>query len=99
MKRGYKRSDRVTLSAVDVSDDLQHARVYFSTALSSSSPEEAQAGLERASGFLRREIGRRLDLRYAPKLNFHYDESFDRGARIEQTLRNLPDEAPDDGEE
>lgn len=84
------RTQHVTITGADVSDDLHNARIYFNTALSESSPEEAKEGLERASGFLRREIGRRLDLRYTPRLTFQYDVSFDRGARLEETLREIP---------
>ena len=48
----------------------------------------AQA-LRRSSGFLRRELGKVLDLRYAPELRFHYDDSYDRGVRIDEILRGI----------
>ncbi len=55
--------------------------------------------LRRSSGFLRRELGHLLGLRYAPELQFHYDDSFDRGARIDAILRDIPEGkgGPDEG--
>ena len=64
----------------------------------SERPAVAKA-LRRSSGFLRRELGHLLGLRYAPELQFHYDDSFDRGARIDAILREIPEgkEGPDEG--
>jgi ribosome-binding factor A len=57
----------------------------------------AQA-LRRSEGFLRRELGKVLDLRYAPELQFHYDDSFDRGARIDEILRGIAGGKEEPGE-
>lgn len=98
------RTQGLTITAVEVSDDLRNARVFFNTAMSEASAKDAQAGLDHAAGFLRREIGKRLDLKYLPNLRFQYDESFDRGSRMDEMLAGMPaaksagDEGGADGE-
>jgi len=83
----------VTLTRVQVSADLQLARVYF-TALGPSGQESktrsnSERALERAAPFLRRQIGSRLRLRRVPDLKFIYDESIAGQDRIEQLLNEL----------
>jgi ribosome-binding factor A len=56
---------------------------------SAESKQGVLRALGRAKGFLRRELGQRLDLRFAPDLRFYYDESIDRGAEMEAILREL----------
>ena len=89
----------VTVTEVSVTKDLRIAHVNYSALVA---PEERPAvakALRRSSGFLRRELGHLLGLRYAPELQFHYDDSFDRGARIDAILRDIPEakEGPDEG--
>ena len=89
----------VTVTDVSVTPDLRIAHVNYSALVP---PEERPAvakALRRSSGFLRRELGHTLGLRYAPELQFHYDDSFDRGARIDAILRDIPEgkEGPDEG--
>jgi ribosome-binding factor A len=89
----------VTVTEVSVTPDLRIAHVNYSALVP---PEERPAvakALRRSSGFLRRELGHLLGLRYAPELQFHYDDSFDRGARIDAILRDIPEgkEGPDEG--
>ena len=89
----------VTVTEVSVTQDLRIAHVNYSALVP---PEERPAvakALRRSSGFLRRELGHLLGLRYAPELQFHYDDSFDRGARIDAILRDIPEgkEGPDEG--
>jgi len=89
----------VTVTEVSVTKDLRIAHVNYSALVA---PEERPAvakALRRSSGFLRRELGHLLGLRYAPELQFHYDDSFDRGARIDSILRDIPEgkEDPDEG--
>lgn len=89
----------VTVTEVSVTPDLRIAHVNYSALVA---PEERPAvakALRRSSGFLRRELGHLLGLRYAPELQFHYDDSFDRGARIDAILRDIPEakEGPDEG--
>lgn len=78
----------LSVSDVEVTRDLAHAKV-FVTVLESSKAAEALAALQELSRELRFELGRRVRMRSVPELHFHYDESVDRGERIEALLRNL----------
>jgi ribosome-binding factor A len=80
----------VTITEVKVAADMGAAKVFFTPFASKNSPEDVQEGLTRASGFLRGEVGRRLGLRHAPKLEFEYDDSFEKAAK----LTSLIDKAP-----
>jgi len=81
----------VTITSVTMSPDLQSARVFFSVLGGEAERGRAAEGLARAAGFLRREVGRRCGLRYAPELHFLADLSLERGARVEEILaRVLP---------
>jgi ribosome-binding factor A len=77
----------VTITQVKMSSDLKSARVYFSCLGGEESFENTRLGFERAAGFLRREIGRRCRLRYAPELHFFPDHTAETGARIERILQ------------
>jgi ribosome-binding factor A len=89
----------VTVTEVSVTKDLRIAHVNYSALVAPSGRPAVAKALRRSSGFLRRELGRLLGLRYAPELQFHYDDSFDRGARIDAILRGIPEgkEGPDEG--
>ena len=76
------RVGNVTITAVDVAPDMRNARVFFSPFASRHTPEEVGAGLSHAAGFLRGELGRRLALRYAPRLEFVFDDSAAGAARL-----------------
>lgn len=80
------RVGSVTITEVKIAADLGTARVFFTPFASQHSPEEVQAGLTRAGGFLRGEIGRRLQLRHAPRLEFVFDDSFDKAARLTELI-------------
>jgi ribosome-binding factor A len=86
---------KVTITDVLMPADLRSARVYFSALGGEAEREEALAALDRASGFLRREVGRRCQLRYAPELHFFADRSIERGARIEEILSEVVPPPPD----
>ena len=79
------RINFVTLTGVEVTPDYAHARVYF-TSLDDGHAVEIQAGLMRASGFLRRELGRRIRLHNLPELHFEYDPSVAEGARLSRLI-------------
>jgi len=79
----------VTVTRVSTSADFRHAKVYVSTIGSDRGTEEVLGALGRASGFLRREMGRRLDLRRVPELSFQYDESIGQGVRILQLISEV----------
>ena len=76
------RVGNVTVTAVSVAPDMGSARVFFTPFASRHSPDEVHAGLTRAAGFLRGELGRRLALRHAPRLEFVFDESVESAARL-----------------
>ena len=83
------RVQGVTLTGVDVSRDLRHARVYFSLIGDETEILRAQAGLDSAKGFIKREIGFRLDLKHVPDLVFRHDPSLEAGRRMEKLLRKI----------
>lgn len=74
-------SPMLTLTAVEVSRDLSVARVYYSL-VGEDDREASHEALRRASGYLRRELARRLQTRSVPELRFHFDESALRGSRM-----------------
>ncbi len=80
------RVGNVTITQVDVAPDLKTARVFFVPFASSHDVGEVQAGLTRAAGFLRGEAGRRLGLRYAPRLEFVFDERIDEADRLTRLI-------------
>lgn len=82
----------VTVTRVQVSPDLQHARVYYTSLGDEVARRNSARALERASGFMRRQIGQRLRLRRAPEIHFHFDESIGHQDRVEQLLKEIADE-------
>src|SRR5437773_11358313 len=79
----------VTLTRVNVSPDLQMARVHFTALGDEKARRSSERALERAAPFLRRQIGSRLRLKRVPELKFVYDESIAGQDRIEQLLNEL----------
>lgn len=82
----------ITLTRVQVSPDLQHARVFYTTLGDPKARRETALALERATPFFRRQIGSRIRLRRVPELEFRFDESVEQQDRIEQILRDLHEE-------
>jgi ribosome-binding factor A len=82
----------ITLTRVTMSPDLQLARVYYTMMGDAAARRQTAAALERATPFLRRNIGGRLRLRRVPELEFRFDESVAHQDRIEQILRDLHEE-------
>jgi len=76
------RVGNVTITSVSVSPDMKAARIYFVPFAATNPTAQVLEGLKRASGFLRREVARELGLRYTPRLDFVFDESIDRAARL-----------------
>ena len=77
----------ISVMAVDTTSDLRYAKVFISI-LDKSDEQQVMRGLKSASGWLRRELGHRLQLRYTPELSFVLDESIDKGAHILAMLRD-----------
>ena len=86
-----------TVTQAEVSPDLKYVDVKVSVIGDEAQKEKTLAGLKSATGFLRREIGKRLTLRYSPELRFAIDESADYLLRIDGLLKSVKseDEAPD----
>lgn len=76
------RVGSVTITSVEVAPDMSFAKVYFVPFGTAHGVDEVQAGLSRAAGFLRGEVGRRLALRHAPRLDFRFDETIGRGTAL-----------------
>jgi len=82
----------ITITRVQVSPDLQHARVYYTTLGDLAARSNTGKALDRAASFMRREISQRLRLRRSPELEFVFDESIAHQDRVEQLLQQLRDE-------
>ncbi|MDI1227258.1 MAG: 30S ribosome-binding factor RbfA [bacterium] len=76
----------ITITAVEIGPDLKHATAYVMP-LGGKNADEIVHALNRASGYFRSQIGPELDLRYAPKVSFRFDHSFENAAHIEGILR------------
>jgi ribosome-binding factor A len=99
------RVGMVTLSGVEVTRDLAHAKVYFTQLGGEEKGLEAEQGLNHAAGYLRHALGTRMRLRSVPQLRFIYDDTPERGARIsalidsaiaEDAAHHSGDAAPED---
>jgi len=77
----------VSIIRVDTTGDLRYARVWVSV-LDKNQEKDVMRGLKSAAGFLRRELGRALQLRYTPELQFIADDSIEYGAHILEVLRD-----------
>jgi ribosome-binding factor A len=82
----------ITLTRVQVTPDLQLARVFYTSLGDEKARKETAKALGRATPFFRRQIGGRLRLRRVPEIEFRFDESVERQDRIEQILRDLHEE-------
>lgn len=85
-------SGTISVTEVQTSPDLRHARVYVSILGSEDQRRESLAALRHAAGFFRRELGERLTLRRTPELEIRLDESLERGDRIMRLLREIQEE-------
>jgi ribosome-binding factor A len=77
----------ITITDVVMPPDLKSAQVFYSVLGSEGERKNCAEGLANCAGYLRKEIGQRLRLRYAPEIHFHYDDSIEYGQRIEDLLK------------
>ena len=91
------RVDGVTITAVKVSDDLRNAKIYFVEMGKDECSEDVKAGLQKATGFVRRELGKRLQLRFVPEIMFVHDKSFGYGNRIDKLLADIAKQEEENG--
>jgi ribosome-binding factor A len=83
------RLEMVTISVVKISRDLKVARIYYTAPAGDKAKEATAAGFKDAAGFIKRELGRQVHLRYMPELKFFPDESFDYGSKIDKLLASI----------
>ena len=96
------RVGMVSITDVEVTPDYAHAKVFFSTLGGAAQVAEVLAGLTKASGFLRRELGRRIRIHSTPQLHFVFDASLERGMGMDQLISeavSLSDQSQDKSED
>ena len=76
----------VTITDVEVTNDLSFAKIYFTT---TDNREKVEKDLNNAAGFFRSELSQRLDIRHTPQLRFIFDESIENGQKIEKIIEEL----------
>jgi ribosome-binding factor A len=79
----------INLTAVKMSKDLRQARVFFNLLGGTGDRDEVMAGLNSASGFIRSRVGKKLNLRFVPAIDFIYDDSEDEARRIDALLNKV----------
>ena len=90
------RLEMTTISGVKMSADLRIAKIYYTASGDPQQQKNVARGFEKASGFLKRSLGRQLQLRYMPELKFFLDESFDYASKIDKLLASIQDkDGPD----
>ena len=82
----------VTITRVAVSEDCRSAKIYFSVAGDLIERENSQKGLESAKGYIRKELGRRIRLRYTPEIMFQFDPSIEYAIHMEELIHSLHEE-------
>lgn len=86
----------VTITGVKVTDDSRQATIFFTVVGGEKEKVDSEAGLSSARGFIRKEIGQQLQMRFTPEIRFKYDASLDYGHRIDSLLREIGEQ--DDGD-
>lgn len=81
------RVGMISLTDVEVTADYAHAKVFFSTLAGGENLPAVMAGLQKASGFLRRELGKRISIHMTPQLHFVFDQSLERGADLSKLIQ------------
>jgi len=79
----------VTITGVELTDDLSLARIFFTVIGDDKAKKDTEAGLNSAKGFIRREVGKHLTIRHTPELLFKYDSSQDYASRIDSLLKEI----------
>jgi len=89
----------VTVTEVEVSRDLSHAKVYVTSLAGSDQAAQSQQALQHAAGFLRSRLAQSLKARTVPELHFVYDESVERGIRLSRLIDQAVEGAPQESGE
>lgn len=82
----------ITISRVELSDDLRHAKIYYTLLPGRTSTQKVERSLIKAAGFMRSHLAKTLNLRFTPELRFWYDEAFEEGQKIERLLDEISHE-------
>ncbi|MDT8317644.1 MAG: 30S ribosome-binding factor RbfA [bacterium] len=80
------RVEMVTITGAKVSDDLRHAAIFFSVIGDENRWKEASKGLTSSRGYIKRELGKRLEIKYIPDLKFIQDKTMETGSRIDKMI-------------
>jgi ribosome-binding factor A len=83
------RVQGVTLTGIHLSDDLKRAKIFYSIVGDQQQIKKALTGLNSAKGFIKREIGIRMELRYIPDISFAHDPSLEDGSHMEQVFEKI----------
>jgi ribosome-binding factor A len=89
----------VTITKVSVSEDCRFAKVYFSVAGTLAERERSMKGLDSAKGFVRKELGRRIRLRYTPEILFQFDPSIEYAIHMGELIQTIQQEKEPNGDE
>ena len=88
----------VTVSGVDVSNDLRHAKIYYTVLGDEEKREQAEKIFDRATGYIQSELARRLQLRRMPEISLHYDTSLVEGMRMVSLIDDVMSETEDEND-
>lgn len=97
--RDPRVSGMVSVTDVEVTQDLSFARIYVSVLPQGASVADVLRALQSAAPFVRRQLASRLDLREMPEIRFEHDDSLERGARVDELLRKIARGEPVDDED
>lgn len=85
----------VTITRIDLTGDLRHAKIYFSILGGEENQKAGAKGIQSAAGFIRKLIGERLKLKYVPELSFKLDRSLEYSINLEKTFERIHNELKD----
>jgi ribosome-binding factor A len=86
------RLKNIVITGVKMSDDLSHAKIYFTNLNKDMSIQDIMLGFDKAKGFIKRILSKKLRLRKFPELSFKYDESLEKGYRVDQLIKDSVNE-------
>ena len=89
----------ISITKVTTSPDLKHSRVFISTLGDQVNKNEILQGFTAASGFLRRQLANRLELKHTPELSFHLDDSIERGVKVLKLIERVASEDTENEDE
>ena len=89
----------VTITRVSVTEDCRSAKIYYSVMGTAAEKEESLKGLMSAKGYIRKELGRRVSLRYIPEIVFQFDPSIEYAIHLEEVIQHLRGEGEKDENE